>query len=236
MKTILHSSLGEVQFKKSKRAKKLRISLKPFKGIVVTIPQHITYQKAQAFLDAHVDWVKAQRAKMQKLEAEQIYDFGSEFQTKMTTIKIIATHQAEPYLQQQQEQLILGIPHKADIKSKPWQELIKTQIEEQLRREAKAYLIPRSIEIAKKHQIAINKVSTRKAKTRWGSCSSQNNISLSIYLMTLPDELIDYVIYHELAHVKEKNHSAAFWQHLEELLPGAKALDTQLKGYSTAIV
>ncbi len=47
--------------------------------------------------------------------------------------------------------------------------------------------------------------------------------------MLLPDVLIDYVIYHELAHIKHQNHSAAYWQHLEQLLPGAKQLDAAMK-------
>jgi predicted metal-dependent hydrolase len=236
MKTILHPSLGQLHLKKSSRAKKLRITVKPFEGVTVTIPERISFKKAQAFAEAHADWIKKQKAKMKELEAERSYDFNSEFKTKFTNIKIIATAKTQPFLKQQKDDLILGIPEEVDISSKAWQELIKTQIEEQLRREAKAYLLPRTHQIAKEKGIKINKVSTRKAKTRWGSCSGKNNISLSIYLMTLPDELIDYVIYHELAHVKEKNHSAAFWSHLEELLAGAKDLDKRMKEYSTAVV
>lgn len=236
MKTILHPTLGQLHLKKSSRAKKLRITVKPFDGVIITIPESISFKKAQTFAEANADWIKKQKAKMKELEAERTYDFDAEFQTKFTTIKIISTSKEQPFLKQQKEELILAIPETADIKSKAWQELIKTQIEEQLRREAKAYLLPRTQQIAKEKGIEINKVNTRKAKTRWGSCSGKNNISLSIYLMTLPDELIDYVIYHELAHVKEKNHSAAFWAHLEDLLPGAKLLDKQLRDYSTAVV
>ena len=56
-----------------------------------------------------------------------------------------------------------------------------------------------------------NRITFRKAKTRWGSCSSNNNLSLSVYLLALPLELIEHVIVHELAHIKEKNHSQKFW-------------------------
>ena len=116
------------------------------------------------------------------------------------------------------------------------EELIKTQIEAQLKREAKSFLPKRTRDLATEKGIAIGKISVRSTKSRWGSCSHNNDISLSIYLMTLPDELIDYVICHELAHVKEKNHSKNFWAHLEQLLPGARKMDKEMKKYTTAVL
>ncbi|WP_456479561.1 M48 family metallopeptidase [Nautilia sp.] len=62
-------------------------------------------------------------------------------------------------------------------------------------------------------------VSFRFNKTRWGSCSAKNAISLNYYLAQLPKELIEYVVVHELAHIKHKNHSPAFWKEVEKQLP-----------------
>lgn len=232
-KTIQHNELGAIHFKKSKRAKRMRMVVKPFQGVIVTLPQEVTYKQAQEFVEREQAWLKKQLAKARDLEAERTYGFGDEIPTKRTRIKIVKTDKA-PYLQQQKDVLMIYLPADEDILAMSWQNLIKQQVEAQLRREAKAYLPARTYEIAQKHNISINKVSVRKARTRWGSCSSQNNISLSIYCMQLPDELIDYIIYHELAHVKEKNHSKQFWDHLEGLLPGAKKLDKQMKDYRTA--
>ncbi len=94
------------------------------------------------------------------------------------------------------------------------------------------YLIKRCWELAKKYQFQINNVNLKRQKTIWGSCSSQNNISLNSNLAFLEDKLIDYVILHELIHVKIKNHSHKFWQELTKILPNAKALDKELKNYS----
>ena len=69
-----------------------------------------------------------------------------------------------------------------------------------------------------------------------GSCSSSNNINLSLHLMRLPSRLIDYVIMHELTHILEKNHSSRFWDKLESFLPGAKNLDQELKNYQPEIL
>ena len=68
-------------------------------------------------------------------------------------------------------------------------------------------------------------------KTRWGSCSHRNNINLSLHLMRLPEHLIDYIIAHELVHTVHKNHSNKFWKDLENVFPGAKAADRELKDY-----
>lgn len=66
------------------------------------------------------------------------------------------------------------------------------------------------------------KISVTRAKTRFGSCSGKNAISFSCRLMMYPDEFVDYVVVHELAHIKQHNHSAAFWREVEKVLPDWK--------------
>ena len=69
----------------------------------------------------------------------------------------------------------------------------------------------------------------RKNKTRFGSCSYKNSISLNILLMKYPLDVIEYVIIHELAHIKHKNHSRKFWLFVEKYCPEFKKLDNDLK-------
>jgi len=74
------------------------------------------------------------------------------------------------------------------------------------------------------------KYSIRNQKTRWGSCSNLNNINLNINLVSLTQDLMDYVILHELLHTKIKNHSKKFWAQLDKYVGGkAKYLDKRLK-------
>ncbi len=68
--------------------------------------------------------------------------------------------------------------------------------------------------ICAEHNINIEKVRISNANTRWGSCSGKNSISISWRLIMAPPSVLDYVIYHELAHVKHKNHSKSFWNHV----------------------
>ncbi len=71
----------------------------------------------------------------------------------------------------------------------------------------------------------------RFSKTSWGSCSTLGNISLSGYLYYLPDELLEYVLFHELSHLYCMNHSKEFWNHLNTVLPEPKLLRKKLSQY-----
>ena len=96
------------------------------------------------------------------------------------------------------------------------------------------FLINRINELADKYGFIFNKVSIRNQKTRWGSCSIKNNISLNIQLMRLSNSLIDYVILHELVHTVVKNHSILFWNTLDIYVNDAKKTDKRLKQYYIA--
>ena len=101
-----------------------------------------------------------------------------------------------------------------------------------LRLEAKKHLPAKVKELSEKHNLNYKKVFIKNLKSRWGSCSAQNNINLNLHLMRLPEKFIDYVILHELAHTKEKNHGKNFWNLLSSLVFDARELNRELKKYS----
>ena len=99
------------------------------------------------------------------------------------------------------------------------------------RKIARKILCRRIGELAQLHNFVYNRVSIRKQKTRWGSCSTKNNINLNANLLHLPPELMDYVLLHELVHTRVKNHSKDFWDELETVVPNARQVDRRLKDY-----
>ena len=82
--------------------------------------------------------------------------------------------------------------------------------------------------------IAPRRVAVSSALTRWGSCSSIGSIRLSWRLLALDDELIDYVVAHELAHLVHMNHSPEFWREVQRLCPDCMERSARLKHYSIA--
>lgn len=103
---------------------------------------------------------------------------------------------------------------------------------ERLRREAKAY-IPTTLErLCREHGFAYTSLRISSARTRWGSCSSRNGISISLFVMLLPDHLREFIILHELCHTRHHNHSAAFHTLLDRVVEGKeKALNHELRAY-----
>lgn len=92
----------------------------------------------------------------------------------------------------------------------------------ELRKTAKQILPLKVAYYAKIMGLKYGRISITGAKTRFGSCSSKGNIAFSYRLMLYPDEAIDYVVVHELAHLKEMNHSPAFYKIIAKVLPDYK--------------
>lgn len=113
---------------------------------------------------------------------------------------------------------------------KPRRAPVNAQVEA-LRKQAKAQLPPRLAELAARHGFHYNKVFIKNNVSNWGSCSSLKNINLNLRLVTLPQELQDLVMLHELCHLKYMNHGKEFHALLESVCPGHQALARQLKEY-----
>ena len=102
-----------------------------------------------------------------------------------------------------------------------------------LRKEAHATLPPLVAELAARYGLRYTSLRISSAHTRWGSCSGKNGISLSLFLMLLPEHLRDYILLHELAHTVHLNHSREFHALVDRLTGGReKELAKELRKYS----
>jgi predicted metal-dependent hydrolase len=84
---------------------------------------------------------------------------------------------------------------------------------------AKKELPPRLLELAARHGLAVTRISIRNQRWRWGSCSRGGHICLNWRLMTMPEEVRDYVLIHELMHLKRMDHSPKFWKLVADACP-----------------
>lgn len=136
------------------------------------------------------------------------------------TLAVVETSMVnEPQVKTKRDHLVVYLPPSVVLETQPVQQLIRDEVTTILRREAKRELPGRLHAIATTHGFRYERVRFSHASSRWGSCSSTGTISLNIALMKLPDELIDYVLKHELAHTRHMNHSPVFWREVEQLDP-----------------
>lgn len=184
--TVEIDGVGPVLFERSKRAKHLNISVKPFKGVHVAVPDGLSFEKAEEFVHAKTDWIQRHLFRMKQYEEESQ----------------------------------LALDTSVDID----------------RSRAKRKLTRRLKHLAGKHGFTYNRVFIRNQKTRWGSCSHKNNISLNMKIIRLPEELMDYVILHELAHTRFKNHSNDFWAELNRLVGNGKGMASRLREYGVVLL
>ena len=101
-----------------------------------------------------------------------------------------------------------------------------------LRARAKNELPPRLLELAAQHGLAVTRISIRNQRRRWGSCSRCGHICLNWRLVTMPDDVRDYVLIHELMHLKRMDHSPKFWQLVAEACPGYQDARRRLRAAS----
>ncbi|MDE7424348.1 MAG: M48 family metallopeptidase [Lachnospiraceae bacterium] len=84
--------------------------------------------------------------------------------------------------------------------------------------------------------VTYGKITIRNQKTRWGSCSRKGNLNFNCLLMLAPEEVLDYVVVHELCHRKEMNHSKRFWNEVERVLPSYRKQESWLKENGESIM
>ena len=105
-----------------------------------------------------------------------------------------------------------------------------------LKLRAKEY-IPQRVEFfANQMKVKYGTVTIRTQKTRWGSCSAEGNLNFNCLLMLTDLDIIDYVVVHELCHIKELNHSKEFWSEVEKALPDYRKRRERLKNIGTGII
>lgn len=99
----------------------------------------------------------------------------------------------------------------------------------QNKEKARTLILERLDYFNKYYDFEYNRVSIRNQRTRWGSCSSKGNLNFNYKILFLPMQLADYIIVHELCHVKELNHSKNFWSLVQKTIPDYKQYRKHVK-------
>jgi len=184
----------------------------------VTIPPRGSLAGARAFAERHREWLAAELARLPSCStASQGWRVGGQIWFRGELVSLMSP---------QPGQLRFG----AETLEVPEIEHdIRPMVERRLRWLAKQELPGRVANLAAQHEFRVGRVTVRNQKTRWGSCSSGGAISLNWRLIQTPDFVRDYVILHELAHLRHMNHSARFWREVRSLCPDYERAKQWLK-------
>ena len=192
------------------KSKRIRIKADIEKGFVLSLPNRARVNDALQFIQSQTEWIRRQWKRIEKkrqqftqlsqplLERSTIKYLGRDYQV---VIDVGERHWPPVVIE---DDVIVVRCVKA--------ELAEGILERWYRRQAKA-VISGAIELYKGHMgVNYESLSIKDQKTRWGSCSSKGNLNFSWRLILAPKYALDYVVVHELAHLREMNHSEKFWK------------------------
>lgn len=226
-KVVQIKQIGTVTFSKNRRSKNIKISVKPDKSVLVSYPFYCSSKDILTFVHKSENWIRQQQQNAE-LRRNKI-DVNSKLETKLYCIEFVLGEKYGVETKKTSVQITV-----IDFDSDKSQDYIEDIITQIYRFEAKKILPSRLADLAEKQNFQFQRVTIRNNKRNWGSCSSKNNISLNLQMMKLPDELIDYILLHELVHTEIKNHGPKFWEKLNEVTNNrARELAKQVKQYST---
>ena len=226
-KAVQLKDIGSIIFSRNRRSKSIKISVKPDKSVLVSFPYFVSSKSVIEFVQKNKAWIQSQQS---KLEARlNRFSDGSVFKTKHFTVSF--SQGFENKARKKEGNILIMVK---DFSSTESQVFIEKVITEIYRFEAKNILPARLNKLAEQFGFSFNNVTVRNNKLNWGSCSSRNNISLNLQMMKMPDNLIDYILLHELVHTEIKNHGPKFWERLNQVTGNkARALAKEARQYST---
>ena len=214
-------ALPDYQIRESARARHVSIKVHLNGQIEVVVPNGFDHGQVPELLHRRRDWLWRSRQRL----AHQTATLADEhFEEKPGQIELRSRHQTWQVHYQSAPTRTLALTQSA-----PQVLLLRGPVDNSaactdllrqwLSRKARAEFAPWLRELSFVINLPFSRISIRGQKTRWASCSSNKNISLNYKLLFLPPELVHYVFVHELCHTVHMNHSAAFWQLVEEKQP-----------------
>ena len=191
-----------IEFVRLRRARRYILRVRPDGTLRVTVPRGGSRREAEAFVQKHANWIERERRRVRADHAPVEWHAGSEILYRGTPVRIDVRSRADGYLVSYGDRSI-SISSLNDVRA---------AVESDLRELARAELIPRLKELAQQHGLGVGRVSIRNQRSRWGSCARNGNIALNFRLVQMPVDVRDYVLIHELMHIRQQNHSRRFWK------------------------
>jgi hypothetical protein len=207
-------------FVRSPRARRYILRLRPDGVVRVTIPARGSRREALDVVERHRPWIERQwRQRMSERRAQVVWQDGTAIMFRGIEVRLAVSPSNGGWRVRFADQQL-------DVDGGT---RIRDAVERRLRAVAEAELEPRLRGFAAEHGLAIKGVTVRDQRTRWGSCSRGGAISLNWRLVQMPPSVSDYILLHELMHLRQANHSRRFWHEVERVCPSYREAESWLR-------
>jgi len=218
----MSQTLPKIQWRRSRRARRLKLALCPWRGIELVLPPGVSDAQGQAFLDSRRDWMEAAWGRIRQRIPEAFSDKAPD---SLHLAAIGRRYQLDydpkaQRLSRQGEQLLVPGPAtqaNARERLKPW-----------LMEQGREILPQWVARVGERTGLHHKRVQVRDQRTRWGSCSARGTISLNFRILFHDVRVVDYLILHELCHTRHMNHGPRFRALVARFEPEWQSLDRRL--------
>lgn len=200
-------------FVRNGRARRYILRVLPDARVRVTIPRYGSRREAEAFVQTRLAWIADRRRELHAARVDRHWRVGTRVWWR-GVLEPIAVSDARG----DADAVVVRC---ADVAVRaPRDDDYRTVLERAMRRIAAVELPGQLLALAGRHGLSVAAVSVRNQRSRWGSCSKDGRIALNWRLLQMPDHVREYVLLHELMHLREHNHSPRFWALVEAVCPG----------------
>jgi predicted metal-dependent hydrolase len=214
-----------IEFVRVRRARRYILRVRPDGSLRVTVPRGGSHREAEAFVRENSRWIERERRRVTLEHAPRVWQDGSELLLDGEPVRIEIVGNGHGRL--------VRFGGRAVVLREA--EAVREAIERDLRELARATLIPRLKELGALHGLVPGSVSIRNQRSRWGSCGRHGNIALNFRLVQMPAHVRDYILIHELMHMRQQNHSRRFWRLVEAACPGFREAERWLRRSGRAL-
>jgi predicted metal-dependent hydrolase len=210
-----------IVFERSRQARNYRLTLRRDGTAVATIPARGSEGEAARFVEQHRDWLaRARTRQARRPRSAGVWTVGTRvlWRGELMEIRVAAAGE-KPRVCLAAD--VFRVPALAGD--------LRPTLEAQFARKARIELPARTWELAAVTGVGVTHVTVRNQRSRWGSCTTGGTISLNWRLVQTPEFVRDYIVYHELMHLKEMNHSSRFWARVGEVCPDWEVAERWLK-------
>lgn len=194
-----------LQLVRNRRARRYVLRVTPAGDVIVTLPRWGSISEARAFAEQHLHWIAREQLRQAAESSATQWCDGGEIWLRGERCTVAVEN---------------GVVRVGDIAARLKDGVdVKDTLRRALRDQAKRELPPRLLQLANEAGLRVQAISVRDQRSRWGSCSTRGSIALNWRLLLMPPSVRDYVLWHELMHLKRADHSPKFWKLVEEVCP-----------------